>query len=726
METLTQLSLAHALKSPDDFLQALQCAENISATHRDAQKLPTHLREASVLSEQFPQMLLPMEDEDRFAGRIRYPLVGLSPEAMGLGYYCCFEALAQGAQAYPQWAERCAALEKYWLGKTTEERVRQAYPAPMSSLLPSDAWMQDSGVAFPLYRMAGCNLDYAKLLKLGLDELERQSSGSIFAHVVPELRKSIDFYRKSSSEPHITQQFEAILHHPPKHWREAVQLFWLYALHSGTWNYGRLDDTLGPILCRDLDSGLLTEEEATEDLCSLWRLMNAYANQWNNRVIIGGLGRENEKEADRFGLLAIEATRRVHLNQPQLTLRFHENQNPELWEKSILAIAEGCTFPMLYDDAINIPAVTKAFKVSRSLAEQYTPYGCGEYVLSKYSVGTPSGVINLLKALEVALHNGVDPITQRQVVQQVPSKNIDSFEALWQAYAYVIETHVETLASQQKIEYDVMASEAPLSFISLLSEGCQESGCSVFGGGGVHLGGTLETYGNTNVANSLLAIEELVFNKKILSLEEMIRALDANFVGHEELLKQCQEIPKYGNDNQQADAMARRVHDHVCNFTRNQAKKVGLDSYMVVVINNWANTVLGYQTGASAEGRLAGKHMANGNNPTPGSDRSGVTAFLNSLSKLDPTIHAGAVQNMKFSKEWFGSLRPKFEALLKTYFAKGGTQAMITVLNRQDLESAMKEPEKWTSLLVRVGGFSIRFIDLPKKAQQEILERTLH
>jgi pyruvate-formate lyase len=271
-----------------------------------------------------------------------------------------------------------------------------------------------------------------------------------------------------------------------------------------------------------------------------------------------------------------------------------------------------------------------------------------------------------------------------------------------------------------------MASEAPLSFISLLSEGCQESGCSVFGGGGVHLGGTLETYGNTNVANSLLAIEELVFNKKILSLEEMIRALDANFVGHEELLKQCQEIPKYGNDNQQADAMAKRVHDHVCNFTRNQAKKVGLDSYMVVVINNWANTVLGYQTGASAEGRLAGKHMANGNNPTPGSDRSGVTAFLNSLSKLDPTIHAGAVQNMKFSKEWFGSLRPKFEALLKTYFAKGGTQAMITVLNRQDLESAMKEPEKWTSLLVRVGGFSIRFIDLPKKAQQEILERTLH
>lgn len=118
--------------------------------------------------------------------------------------------------------------------------------------------------------------------------------------------------------------------------------------------------------------------------------------------------------------------------------------------------------------------------------------------------------------------------------------------------------------------------------------------------------------------------------------------------------------------------------------------------------------------------------MANGNNPAPGMDRSGATAFLNSLAKLDPAIHAGAVQNMKFSKTMFTQYRRKLEALLAGYFQRGGAQAMITVVSRQDLESAMKDQAAWGHLMVRVGGFSARFIDLPHDAQREVLERTLH
>ena len=118
--------------------------------------------------------------------------------------------------------------------------------------------------------------------------------------------------------------------------------------------------------------------------------------------------------------------------------------------------------------------------------------------------------------------------------------------------------------------------------------------------------------------------------------------------------------------------------------------------------------------------------MANGNNPTPGSDHSGVTAFLNSISRLDPHLHAGAVQNMKLSRDWFGPRRPRLEALLGAYFKRGGTQAMITVVAPEDLQAALKEPGKWGHLMVRVGGFTIRFVDLPPEAQQEVLARTLH
>ena len=118
--------------------------------------------------------------------------------------------------------------------------------------------------------------------------------------------------------------------------------------------------------------------------------------------------------------------------------------------------------------------------------------------------------------------------------------------------------------------------------------------------------------------------------------------------------------------------------------------------------------------------------MANGNNPAGGTDKNGVTAMLNSLTKLDTSIHAGAVQNMTFSRELFCEHRDVLKNLLKTYFKKGGQQAMITVLNRDDLENAMKEPEKYGHIMVRVGGFSARFVTLAPDVQKEIASRTLY
>ena len=118
--------------------------------------------------------------------------------------------------------------------------------------------------------------------------------------------------------------------------------------------------------------------------------------------------------------------------------------------------------------------------------------------------------------------------------------------------------------------------------------------------------------------------------------------------------------------------------------------------------------------------------MANGNNPMSGRDTAGVTAMLNSLAKPDTHVHAGAVQNMRFSREMFGALRPQLKELLRTYFEQGGAQSMITVLSRGDLEAALREPEKYRHLIVRVGGFSARFVDLSPVVQKELLARTLY
>jgi pyruvate-formate lyase len=321
----------------------------------------------------------------------------------------------------------------------------------------------------------------------------------------------------------------------------------------------------------------------------------------------------------------------------------------------------------------------------------------------------------------------VDPVTRQGLgIATGKVESFKSFADLWAAYCRQIEVHVEALAMQEKIEYEVVGRTSPFLLLSLLYDDCIARGLPIFQGGVRYLGGTLETYGNINAADSLVAIKKLVYDEGRCTLQQVVAACDANYHGHESLRRELQRAPKFGNDEDEADSMAQQVHNHICQVTMAQAEKAGLDSYLAVIINNWANALFGKTTAASPDGRLTGETLANAINPSPGMDGNGITAVLNSLVKLDPGIHAGAVQNMKFSRRMFTQNRPKLEALLTGYFRQGGTQAMITVVSRGDLEAAMREPEKWGHLMVRVGGFSARFIDLPREAQLDVLHRTLY
>jgi pyruvate-formate lyase len=721
-------------------------------------------RELAMLQAQFPAVLQPIAEDDLLAGRIFYSLVSFSPEPGGLGYACREDAIRQVVTERTLAAGDKAEVESmldYWRSRTTAARTRAAFPAEVAAALPSDNWFGEPGAGFPLYRIAGVVLDYAKLLRLGLPGLRSEvqaqldslppghESGPFLRGVVGAcdvLAASLRAYaaqarslaadcgeaERAADLLRIAAACAVVCDRAPETLFEACQLVWLYALHSGTWNYGRLDLWLGRFLTDDLRAGRTTEVEALRLLCSWWRLMKAYDNQFNNRVFIGGLGRGTPAEvaaADRFALLAIEATRRVRLNQPQLSLRFHRGQNPALMDRALTAIGEGCTFPMLYNDDVNVPALTRAFGVSEDEAVHYLPFGCGEATLAGRAVASPNGVVNLPKALELALRNGYDPVARR--FSGPPTGNpagFASFEDLWQAYAAQLAHVVAPLAEHQRIEYAVAGADAPFLFISALTDDCLSRRQPLLSGGVRYLAATLETYGNTNAADALHAIDRLVFRERTLTLPKIVAACDADFEGpaHAAVQRALLAVPKYGNDADPADAMARRVHEHICRLSADQAARVGLQAHLVVIINNWANVVLGSHTGATPDGRRAREAFANGNNPAPGADRHGATAFLNSLVKLEPSLHAGAVQNMKFARELFTRHRPKLEALLAGYWASGGTQAMITVVSPADLAAAMAEPAKWGHLMVRVGGFSARFIDLPRGAQEEILRRTCH
>jgi pyruvate-formate lyase len=301
-----------------------------------------------------------------------------------------------------------------------------------------------------------------------------------------------------------------------------------------------------------------------------------------------------------------------------------------------------------------------------------------------------------------------------------------TFEALFSAYKRQVEFSVEALADRHHIEYQVEDESAAFLFVSMLYDDCIARGKSLVGGGVRFQGGLIETYGMVNAADSLTAIKSLVYDRKIMTLSQMVTALDNDFAGFEREYQLMRLAPKYGNDDASADSMLCAVSDHIARHTHDQAKRFGLDYFLIVNINNHMNVGLGAQTGASAEGRRSKAPLANGNTPTAGNDTQGATAFMNSIVKPDVRLHAGYTQNMKFSKSTFREERVKLEALLNTYFTNGGAQAMLTVVDRGEMEAALLEPEKYRNLIVRVGGFSARFVELTPEIQRDLLARTLY
>ena len=212
----------------------------------------------------------------------------------------------------------------------------------------------------------------------------------------------------------------------------------------------------------------------------------------------------------------------------------------------------------------------------------------------------------------------------------------------------------------------------------------------------------------------------------ILTGAQLLEILRENYQGYDAQRRMMLDCPKYGNDNDVADSMLVELQKYICGNISEMAPKVGLDTYLAVVINNDQNTTLARYAGASPDGRKAGTPYANANNPASGSDKNGVTAMLNSLLKMPQNNNAGIVQNLRLPREFYNAAPEKFEALLESYFSRGGVQLLVTVVGKDELQAAIRDPEAYRDLIVRIGGFSARFVDLPKDVQQEIYDRVTY
>jgi len=305
-------------------------------------------------------------------------------------------------------------------------------------------------------------------------------------------------------------------------------------------------------------------------------------------------------------------------------------------------------------------------------------------------------------------------------------KNFVKFEDLQAAFTKQLDYQISMLAEAQDIIYHETGKVAAFPFLSLLYDDCIERGKPLLAGGVRYRSGTLESFGNNTAADALYAIKKLIYDERKISPERLMKCLDLNFEGCEKERQMMKSVPKYGNDDEGADMMSLWVNETICKIARDQKDRTSLYSFLVVLINNGDSVLFGKTTGASADGRFKGEPVSNGNQPGAGNDIEGATSLLNSMAKLNSALHAGVTNNVKFSRSTMRQDLEKIKALVKGYFKSGGTQIMLTSIDKGELEQAMQNPDAYHHIFVRVGGYSERFVNLPKEIQREIIKRTLY
>lgn len=742
IETAQNVEVSKKLPPQKPLLEQLRIMEEYTAVHKAHLGASKEMREVACLEVLYPALFRRIEEGDLIAGRLDFLPIGFGcvTSLGGVGHYCVFRKLKAFREKLPEAEKpRVDALYSYW----EEHDLKTVYNRETLQEGVLGMFIDTKYPMIATARLSGMMLDYPTLLSLGIGGLRRKITEKLSRDPENEFLKAslrcLDIFVSSADalkaqalamgRSEMAAVLESIKEDAPETFPQALQLFWLYALLAGVINYGRLDDFLGPYLARDLEEGRLTQEQAYDYLHNLWTLIENRRTTVNGRIIVGGKGRRHPREADIFLHIAMKVAKNTRYVEPQFTLRLDKDTSDQIWDEALDAIGAGATYPTLYNDDVEVPAVEYGMRIPRQAAEQYVPFGCTEFVIQGQSTGTPNICINLLKILTIFMNGGIDPEDGIRKDGGVPIKPLEeykTFEEFYAGYKRLLDFYLDLSADAQYHSYEVMNRHVAFLFTSILMDDCLERGKALLDGGIRYLGGTNETYGNINTSDSLLAIKTLVFDEKKYTLRQIADAVLANFEGFGKLRQDCLACDKYGNDLDTADGMADDLYQFVAKGVRDRGIAKGMQYFLIVISNNQLNTEWGLDTGASPDGRLRGVYMNPANGPQGGADKNGPTALLNSLAKFDARYHGGSVQNIKFTPSMFNRHRDIIKSLFKTYFERGGCHLMVTVVDHGVLEDAVVHPENYPNLIVRVSGFSAVFVDLSPDIQKELLSRVLY
>ena len=541
------------------------------------------------------------------------------------------------------------------------------------------------------------------------------------------------------NRPHLTAVAEScrrIAGGPPETFRDAVQLVALTQeiitceQPCGSLSLGRADQYLWPFYQADLDAGRLSKDEAFELILALWLKLGALAGSFQN-VTLGGLTADGGYLANDLSYMGLRATARLRMDQPLLSLRCHPSMPDELWDEAMELVSLGLGFPALFNDEVVIDA-KKAVGISAADAIDYGIVGCVEMnATGKEWAQTEAVRLNWAKVLELMLSGGRCTLTGRQtsLVGDRPLADLTTFEMFLDSFKELFGRAIDLAVRATNLRDEGFAKCSPYPFLSSTMDGCLESGLDVVEGGTTYNLLTFNSAGMADVADSLAAIRQVVYENQSVSLVELAGALRTNFPDAHALQVELAGLTeRFGNDRAEPDELLRelteQLHEQLAAYKNFRGGRWQMGLYTVS-----AHAFMGARTGALPTGRPAGVSPASGCSPCQGADLNGPTAVVRSLTKLDHRkLGNGVVVDLKFSPSFFSEPGRKraLRDLIETYFELGGMEIQFNVIDRQTLLAAQADPGSFRDLIVRVSGFSAYFTTLDPIIETEIIARTEH
>ena len=515
-----------------------------------------------------------------------------------------------------------------------------------------------------------------------------------------------------------------VAHNKPVTLYQAVQLTWCLSLWDWVDCLGRMDQYFLPFYNYSCEHGdvIPVEESITSMIYKIWE------GGAHNVTLSGCKTHDGSDATNDITFLILQVLRNIHDTHPRICVRIREDVMPELMNLIVKIWSEGMSDPSIISDTLVIPGLQR-IHVPIQDARDFATLGCQEVEIpGKSNTGCEDGSFNVAKVFEIAMRGG--KATRDPEYQLGPKTKsfveCDTFEEFYDSFTKQLEFFTEMHTWLCSRGQECRAANHAKLVKGVFTDGVLESGKNHDDGGPVYGYGVIETAGIAAVADSMTAIKKLVFDEKKLTKEQLVEMLEADFNGYEkERQLLLNGAPKFGNDDPDADEMAARVlNTYWDEIAKYKSVRGGVYTGACSLLESGIS--YGRNTGALPDGRHKGEPLGNTMGPRPGADHNGVTAMLSSVSKLPlykgvggTTLNVILTTKMTSTPEQ----RANIAAVIKNYMASGGQMAQITTANLEDLIDAKAHPERHGDLIVRVGGYSIQFVQLGESTQDEIISR---